>query len=320
MSVIALYDEDLPFTYFSPSLMASGVTATNETTSAQEYLKYAKEDLKGEDNRALINAFGNAKRSIHKLVDDLIFQYGLNIYCRRFSFPNKLQVLSELELVSPYVLTALNVDRNVVEHDYVAPTLARTREAVDVAELLLMAMSSFKPGVPYEGFCGWKDPRKHVLLRLNPWTCSLTLHKYARPKGAGLRTVNGVRCYLQQVRDYDYNYLLEVSENPWKTIAIDKQGKEVWLPIITALVDIQKSRRFSLPLVSMALDERFQRVFLGPAASRSVANLDVAQGFTRESDKADDRPQALEVNEKADSCRQGTTAGDSSPARSLNGR
>ncbi|MFF7736310.1 hypothetical protein [Streptomyces sp. NPDC007984] len=280
MSIIATYGDDFPLTYFVPSLMATGVTPKNDTVSAQEYLNFAKEDLKGEGNRALINAFGNAKRSIHKLVDDLIFQYGLSYYSRRMSFPQKLQTLSELELVSPFVLSALNVDRNAVEHDYVAPTLKRTREAVDVAELLLMAMSGFRLGIPYEGFCCWRKDRRHVLIRLNPWECKLTLHKYIRPDGARLRTVAGVRCYWQQVRDSSYKYFLEVSDTPWKTIEITKQEKEIWGPILEGFVDIQKSDRFEFPYVSMVLDERFfNTISSGIAEGRSVSQLATAQGF-----------------------------------------
>ncbi|MFD3929800.1 hypothetical protein [Streptomyces sp. NPDC058614] len=282
MGMIATFGDDFPLTYFVPSLMASGVTPENETVSAQEYLAYAKEDLKGDDNRALINAFGNAKRSIHKLVDDLIFQYGLSSYCRRSSFPQKLQALSEMEIVSPFVLSALNVDRNAVEHDYVAPSLKRTREAVDVAELLLMAMSGFRMGIPYEGFCCWRKDRRHVLLRLNPWECALTLHKYVRPDGARFRTVAGVRCYWQQVRDTDYRYHLEVSDTPWKSIAITKQEKVTWGPILQEFVKMQKADRFDFPFVSMALDERFFDVFKGgPAEGRSVHHLADAEGFEK---------------------------------------
>lgn len=280
--MILTFGDDFPLTYFVPSLMASGVTPDGETVSAQEYLAYAKEDLKGEDNRALINAFGNAKRSIHKLVDDLIFQYGLSGYSRRSSFPQKLQLLSGLEIVSPFVLSALNVDRNAVEHDYVAPSLKRTREAVDVAELLLMAMSGFQLGVPYEGFCCWRKDRRHVLLRLNPWENTLTLHKYVRPDGVRFRTIAGVRCYWQQVRDAAYRYYLEVSDTPWKSISITKQEKPVWEPIIREFVQIQKANRFDVPFVSMALDERFFDIFKGgPSEGRSVSQLAKAQGFEK---------------------------------------
>ncbi|MCX5449914.1 hypothetical protein [Streptomyces nigrescens] len=280
MTTIATFGEDFPLTYFVPSLMASGVTQANETVSAQEYLAYAREDLKSEDNRALINAFGNAKRSIHKLVDDLIFQYGLSGHCRRLSFPQKLQTLSELEIVSPFVLSALNVDRNAVEHDYVAPSLKRTREAVDVAELLLLAMSGFRFGIPYEGFCCWRKDRRHVLLRLNPWQCTLTLHKYVRPNGARFRTVAGVRCYWQQVRDTEYRYYLEVSDTPWKSIPMTKAHKPTWGPILHEFVQLQKFKRFDVPFVTMTLDERFVDVFKGgPSAGRSISQLANAQGF-----------------------------------------
>ncbi|MFE7058412.1 hypothetical protein F610DRAFT_01374 [Streptomyces sp. LaPpAH-199] len=276
-------DGNSPLTYFIPTLMAGGVTPPGETVSAQDYLTYAKEDLKCEGNRATINAFGNAKRSIHKLVDDLIFQYGLSTYCRRLPFPQKLGVLSDLELVSPYVLSALNVERNAVEHDYVAPTLTRTREAVDVAELLLMAMSGFHGGVPYEGFCSLRQQRKHVLLRLNPWECTLTFHKYLRPEGTRFRTHAGVRTYWHQVRDTAYQYLLEVTETPWRSIPIIKQEKDSWLPILQDFVQIQKSNKFDMPFVSMALDERFYEFFKNDLVeSRNVKQLDRAQGFRRD--------------------------------------
>ena len=76
----------------------------------RDYFNYAIKDLENEqDSRSLINALLNAKKALHYQIDLLIDAYGFNSHKNRNSFPVKLDYCKRCGIVSPRILSKLNI-------------------------------------------------------------------------------------------------------------------------------------------------------------------------------------------------------------------
>jgi hypothetical protein len=108
--------------------------------SPAELLGFADADLDGEsDNRALVNALSNAKRALHCQVDSILYALGLHSVTESWSFPRKLELLSDLGIVTRQALGRVNESRNLTEHDYVIPSESEVRLFCDVVALFIEA-------------------------------------------------------------------------------------------------------------------------------------------------------------------------------------
>ena len=116
------------------------------TVTPTEYLMYAHEDIEVESNRSGINAIGNAKRAIHSHVDFLLHNCGRCL--KKSSFPEKLELLNKLSVISPRILNKYNRLRNVIEHEYIQPTKEQVDEVIDVAELFVCATKCYTKPLP----------------------------------------------------------------------------------------------------------------------------------------------------------------------------
>lgn len=110
---------------------------------AEDFLEFAKEDSKGQDLRFWVNALGNVKRAIECRVDSLLYNYCLHKKSKKehWDFPTKIEVIRELGIVAPRILTKINKKRNELEHRYVKPAKDDVDDAIDVGELFLNATS-----------------------------------------------------------------------------------------------------------------------------------------------------------------------------------
>jgi hypothetical protein len=161
--------ESEPYLYVTDSICLSGMPLLGNQVTAKEYLQYATEDLSMDAPRGVINALGNAKRALHLTIDSTLNAYGLLARNRRVSFPRKLKLLDAAGLFSLSILNTLNVERNAMEHEYVAPTSARVSEVVDVTRLLLLATERMRQYVVYECLAGWRATNSHGIVQLNPF-------------------------------------------------------------------------------------------------------------------------------------------------------
>ncbi len=110
----------------------------------RDYFNYAIKDLENEqDSRSLINALLNAKKALHYQIDLLIDAYGFNSHKNRNSFPVKLDYCKRCGIVSPRILSKLNIVRNAVEHDYTVPKKDEVDDFIDITELFLAATDRF---------------------------------------------------------------------------------------------------------------------------------------------------------------------------------
>ncbi|HUW94769.1 MAG TPA: hypothetical protein VMW58_03210 [Anaerolineae bacterium] len=116
--------------------------------SAEDYLEFAREDLERGGPRGLVNALGNAKRCFHYQTDRLLYRYGLRNATAGCNFPQKVDVLRSLHMVSGALLRMFNSERNAMEHDYAAPTEDLVQGSADLCELFLLATERYLRRTP----------------------------------------------------------------------------------------------------------------------------------------------------------------------------
>ena len=111
--------------------------------SPYEYIQFAQKDIEGTDKRSIINALSNAKRGLECQLDSLMLAFNLENVAARWSVPRKLEVLQELGVIAPRILTKINRHRNEMEHDYVCPKHDVVGDFVDVAALFVHATNVY---------------------------------------------------------------------------------------------------------------------------------------------------------------------------------
>src|ERR1039457_3825858 len=201
MAVYFLYlaTEPVPFRYLTVARSVGRLPPPYRTKPLPtDYLEFAIADLAEGSPRGLVNAFGNAKRALHLDVDCLLQQYGLFGHFGHGNFPAKLEVLDEIALLPTTIIKNLNVERNLIEHEYDTPSRQRVAEAVDVVKLLLLATEKLLESTPHEVVVGWRTPCRHLILQLEPFKSEIRLYgitaknRYSR--------IEGVNCISGQIR------------------------------------------------------------------------------------------------------------------------
>ncbi|MFH8756248.1 hypothetical protein [Streptomyces atroolivaceus] len=215
----------------------SGVELTPE-----RYLEFAEKDLEDGTTRGLVNSFGNSKRCTHLLIDELLWQYGLLARNKKMSFPMRLDMLGDLGILSSRILRRLNVQRNVMEHEYVAPTVEVTQDAVDVAGLLVLASSTLRRRVICEAVVGDVQTQSHFLMSIDRSSGDLEFREISAPADRFLET-NGVRRFGGHVRSPGGKPIdgVSISDECTKRVSLTASNKTEWGPMLDVLMDIQQS-------------------------------------------------------------------------------
>ena len=106
---------------------------------ARQLLKYAEYDLNNEYEHHLVNSLSNIKRAIDCQLDSLLIGFGLYDKSKneRWNFPQKIDLLNQIGIVSPRILKKINQKRNLLEHEYKNPTKEEVEDALDVAILFM---------------------------------------------------------------------------------------------------------------------------------------------------------------------------------------
>jgi hypothetical protein len=154
MGVTFTLPKSSPFTYIAPSLDTSEVRITGVELTPERYLEFAEKDLEEGTVRGLVNSFGNSKRCMHLLVDELLWQYGLLARNKKMRFPARLDMLGDLGFSHRESL-------DVSMCNVVAPTMEVTQDAVDVAGLLVLASSTLRRRVICEAVVGDAQTQNH---------------------------------------------------------------------------------------------------------------------------------------------------------------
>jgi hypothetical protein len=246
MSTYFFYKESepVPFFYLTPSRMAGQLPPPYESAmTPSAYLEFSITDLSDGSTRGLVNAFGNAKRALHLAIDTLLHQYGLFTHFRKSNFPDKLRLLDSIGILPITIMENLNVERNLLEHEYATPPKKRVAEAVDVTRLLLLATEKLLEATPFEVIVGWRNPKQHIVLQLEPVQGLLNLY-VLRAKGQ-FGKIHGISCFRGRLRKFTGEALnpgIKISKKPWKVITLNKAEMNEWKPILTELVNVQRKQ------------------------------------------------------------------------------
>jgi len=200
--------------------------------SAEEYLQFAKKDLKIGDKASLINALSNAKRCLHYQVDHLLYRYNLNKFAERFRFPEKLGLLSELQIIQKTLLSIYNKERNKVEHEYVVPEKETVESAIDLCELLLLATERFIKNTPLRIRVKFKDDPRDLIILLKPGTNIIKLFEVF---GTKLEKEKNGSFYRENIFDLNTGKLksnIKVKRLKDEDIKITKENKCKWIKIL----------------------------------------------------------------------------------------
>jgi hypothetical protein len=122
-------DPATPFSYLRVTRWLGPLPPYETALSIADYLRFATDDVAEGTERGLVNAFGNVKRALHLTIDTVLHQYGLFAPARKLNFPDRLRLLDAIGVLPTGIVENLNVERNLIEHDYVAPERRRVVEA-----------------------------------------------------------------------------------------------------------------------------------------------------------------------------------------------
>lgn len=143
--------------------------------SPKDFLKFAKMDLKNEDEHGFINSLTNSKRAIDCQIDETIemlisksdiFNPIINDFLNYFEFesdiPFKLKIIHALNLAPSLIISKSRALRNKLEHIYKKTEIHEVKEALDVADLFVRSISG-KLSMIWTDFeiVDWKNNELH---------------------------------------------------------------------------------------------------------------------------------------------------------------
>jgi hypothetical protein len=137
--------------------LSSGGSSLNHDfdINPEDFLQRAEDDYEIGGSAALLNSITNAKRAIHCQIDQALLCLGFNT--KRWNLPKKAELLVRLGFVAPRILKRVTHTRNVLEHEYVSPTLEQVEEALDLAALFVEATNRHLEGFGHEFYIGNHD-------------------------------------------------------------------------------------------------------------------------------------------------------------------
>lgn len=111
-----------------------------------EFLTWAKQDIRGGGRRERANALTNAKRAIHGRIDQILLAVRVryaNDWPDRPKTSDKLNVLKKLNIPTTDIVDVLTRRRNDLEHFYLLPSTGQVRSDVQVTELWLKQSQTY---------------------------------------------------------------------------------------------------------------------------------------------------------------------------------
>ncbi|MGH8601911.1 MAG: hypothetical protein ACREXR_03770 [Gammaproteobacteria bacterium] len=149
------------------------------------------------------------------------------------NFPQKLELLDAPSLLPISVLRRLNIDRNVVEHQYTAPDVQATAEAIDIARLLLLAIDGLRQTVIYEVVATTTlEDCRYAVIRLLTTSGTLNYHELHAPDEF-FGTLRGVR-FLSHILRNNRGLVdgITVRSDPTYSIPLTFSELPRWAPIL----------------------------------------------------------------------------------------
>ena len=112
---------------------------------SEDFMAFAKIDLKENTERSMVNALSNIKRAIDCRILSLLLFFGVYNKAKKenWNFPQSADFLSKIGVLAPNILKKINRKRNELEHDFKKPTCEEVMDYFDVASLFLGSTSQF---------------------------------------------------------------------------------------------------------------------------------------------------------------------------------
>ncbi len=122
----------------------------------RDFIRFAKEDLKSNNDSGLINAITNAKRAIDCQIDTILQTFGIkfddlpiateifinHINENKSDLPQKLKLIQSLQIAPGSLTSNARTLRNKLEHYYKKPKLKEIEDAIEIAELFVLSCES----------------------------------------------------------------------------------------------------------------------------------------------------------------------------------
>lgn len=127
---------------------------------AEDFLRFAEDDIKESKDKDIINGLSNAKRAIENRMALLLYAFGYPNLEEHWNFPTKIDTLKDIGIIAPRILSKINKIRNLLEHEYKLPNKGEVEDAIDIATLFLEYTKNFI----YNFVDGYEcyDKEKHV--------------------------------------------------------------------------------------------------------------------------------------------------------------
>lgn len=134
------------------------------------FLKFAELDTQSGLSHNFVNALSNVKRAIDCQIECIFATTG--IIMPDIDFPEKLNILNEIGLVSPTLLKKINRERNLLEHEFINPASEKVLDALDIATLFISytnaKMQKFRNEIIFNtGIIGINVFNGYIQIRLN---------------------------------------------------------------------------------------------------------------------------------------------------------
>jgi len=119
--------------------------------SPNEFLKWAKQDIKGGNPKNIANDLSNTKRAIHARIDEILYalriQYASD-WPKSPQTSDKLKAIKQLKIPGTSNIDLITKRRNDFEHCYLLPSLKQMRADVETTDMWLDKSKSYlKPSV-----------------------------------------------------------------------------------------------------------------------------------------------------------------------------
>lgn len=189
-----------------------------------EYLEFAKEDLLSRDLRGALNCLGNAKKSVHLIVDSYLTIIGIGHLYLKKRFPEKLEIIKKLGIFPTKLVSNLNKKRNVVEHEYKNIEISEAEEFLDLAEMLVLLAYPYLKAAVAGALVGVDGEDRCIELRLIENSIEVS-------------EIINQRSLLTEIGKIYFN-IEEAKKNTRviEKIEIKIQNEEKWLPTLDLFV------------------------------------------------------------------------------------
>jgi len=200
-----------------------------------DYLNFAKKDLSSNDIRGSINALGNTKRAVHITVEKLLWVFGLEKAYSKSKFPEKLNIISELEVFPVGIIRLLNKERNFVEHEYTSIPPEEVAKFIDITELLLLASYPLLRHVVTGAVIGLEENEEGYEWQVDVVESTITKSLILDEK------------YIQtSIGPIHYNFSDKMVVEPIEQIKISKNNQNQWLQVMSLFAYLTKYNALQL--------------------------------------------------------------------------